>query len=297
MSTLSAQLTKVSHLSLIELAPDYPALRVEHPTCTATVALHGAHLIAWQPNGADPVLYNSPDSIYREGTAIRGGIPVCWPWFGAHPTDSSLPSHGFARNQSWELADVSESKSGVTLSFLLHPNENSKSLFPHQFETRYTLELSRTLKASLTTTNRGDQPFTIGGALHTYFAIGDVHRVQVEGLDAVSYLDCVGERTNRTQEGPIRFEREVDRIFHEAPVTTLCDDCLCRRIVITPTGSHSTVVWNPWNEKAAALGDMPDDDYHMFVCIETTNALEDVVALAPGESHTLGATISLADLP
>lgn len=293
MSTLSAQLADHASISLIDLAPNYSAVRIDHPTCTATVALHGAHLIAWQPSGADPVLYTSPDAVYRQGKAIRGGIPICWPWFGAHPTDSSLPSHGFARNQFWELAEVAESEDVVSLTFVLPPNEHSHDLFPHQFETRYTLNLGRKLSASLTTINRDDHPFTVGGALHTYFAIGDVHRVHVAGLEGVAYLDCVGERRARTQEGSIHFEGEVDRIYHGAPTTQLHDECLARKILIEPTGSQSTVVWNPWDEKAAALGDMPDDDYHMFVCIETTNALEDVISLAPGESHTLGARISV----
>lgn len=282
------------YLAIDELASGYPIVQVAHPAATATIALHGAHLMSWQPTDARPVIYTSPEAIYREGKAIRGGIPLCWPWFGAHPTNPSKPSHGFARDRFWDLAQVTEDEDALRLVFHLPPLAPvERSLFPHHYALEFTLHIGRALKAALRTTNLDDEEMVVGGALHSYFAVGDLSEVAIEGLEGVDYLDCVGERVVRSQIGPIHFGGEVDRIYHAAPPVRLIDRSWNRNLSLGSEGSRSTVVWNPFFEKAAALRDLPDAAFRDFVCIETANAGPDLVTLLPGESSTLLARISL----
>ena len=275
-----------------DLVPGYPILTVDHPLVKARVALHGAHLLEWTPVG-HPVLYLSPDAIYRNGKAVRGGIPICWPWFGPHPTRPELPAHGLARTRAWELADAEEDADGVTLRFNLPDDDDTRKLWPEPFALELTMRLGSKLEMSLLMENHAHHPITISSALHTYLAVGDIRQIFLTGLEGANYLDEVGQPTERTQAGEIRFASEVDRIYAAAPAVTVHDPVFERRLRITPTGSGSTVVWNPWIEKSRKLTDLPDDDYQRFVCVETTNAWQDLVKLEPGDCHTLGMTLEV----
>ncbi|GAA5481260.1 D-hexose-6-phosphate mutarotase [Haloferula sargassicola] len=272
---------------LTEIAPGYPVLEVRHPRCTARVALHGAHVMEWQPVSADfPVLYLSPDAIYQEGKAIRGGIPICWPWFNAHPSDPSQPSHGHARTHFWELDAADADPLGVHLCLS----------FQHGDLTAFVdILLGETLAVSLHTTNHGNHPVPLSGALHTYLAVAAAEKVQIDGLDGDLYLDTVGPRTERIQEGLVFFDREVDRIYENDSSALLVDADLERVVVVEKEGSPSTVIWNPWIDKARALGDLPDDGWRDFVCIEAAIANDRAIILAPGGSHTLTTTIRVED--
>ena len=293
MSDSLRQLISASaHLSVEEVAPGYPVINVAHPTASASVALHGAHLLSWQPAGARwSVIYTSPDAVFKEGKAIRGGIPICWPWFHAHPTDPSLPSHGFARIRFWMLRRVTEDDAAVELEFTLKPSDETRALFPHEFSTALTVRIGATLSVALRTTNLSPEPINIGGALHTYFAVGDLSEIGIAGLEGVDYLDTVGEHVVRTQEGPIHFGGEIDRIYRAAPPVRIVDRVFGRNIRMESSGSRSTVVWNPFFQKAAALGDLPANAYRDFVCVEAANAGDDVRTLMPGDSHTLAMTV------
>lgn len=281
-------------ISIDELAPGYPVLSITRADSKASLALHGAHLISWQPTGNQPVLYTSPEAIYREGKAIRGGIPICWPWFNAHPLDETKPSHGFARNRFWELTEVREEAEATRIELAFAQVAETQDLFAHQYELSYTVRIGTALRVSLRARNHGDQSMVVGGALHTYLAVGDLAECAITGLDGVDYLDCVGTRVVRRQEGAIHFGGEVDRIYQAAPPVRLLDRSWNRNLLIESEGSRSTVVWNPFFAKAAALGDLPDDAYRDFACIETANAGDDLVALEPGHSHSLEAQIAVA---
>ncbi|GAA5478077.1 putative glucose-6-phosphate 1-epimerase [Haloferula helveola] len=265
----------------------YPVYEIDHPTCTARVALHGAHVMEWQPKHvSDPVLYLSPEAVLREGKAIRGGIPVCWPWFNAHPTDPSLPSHGFARSTFWKTGEFSTDGDAVTLRFTFEKGA---------WHAELRLSLGEALEAELTTTNRGDQPVPVSGALHSYLRVGDISAIHIEGFDGCGYLDTVGAPAARRQDGPVRFDSEVDRIYDTHGSSRLVDPTLHRTITVEKSGSPSTVVWNPWIEKAAALGDLPDEGYKDFVCIEAAIANDLAVRLAPGESHKFSTRIRVEE--
>ncbi len=295
LTTAVADLDSVSlDLSL----PDYPVLVVASPLCTAKVALHGAHLYEWTPAGQKAVIYTSPTAIYREGKAIRGGVPVCWPWFNAHPTDASLPAHGIGRNRFWQVQSVAETAAGeVTITLELCDSEATRAIWDAAFRATVTITLGTHATIALETQNTGDTALTVGGALHTYLAVGDISTASVLGLDATRYLDTVGTHTQREQDGAVTFSGEVDRIYEgtTAPLT-LRDETLQREITVERAGSTTAVVWNPWVEKAQGLGDLPDVAYQDFLCIEAANALTDVHEVAPGNSHTLATTLRVQSI-
>jgi glucose-6-phosphate 1-epimerase len=261
----------------------YPIYEISHGKCHARVALHGGHVMSWCPAGKAEVLYLSPDAVYREGKAIRGGIPICWPWFNAHPSDTKLPAHGIVRARFWEFVDCSEDDAGVALRL---------SLRDGAWMATVTIFMGEYLDVALESSNPADFPVEISGALHTYLAVGDIEEVEIKGLDDCPYLDTVGERTMRQQDGPLFINREVDRIYESEGEVKILDGKSGRTISITKTGSPSTVVWNPWAEKAAALADMPDDGYLRFVCVEAAIANEKAITLQAGEKHVMSTRVS-----
>lgn len=278
-----------NELSIRELREGYPVIDIRNAHATAVIALHGAHVTSFHPKGQKPVIFTSDSAIYQEGKAIRGGIPICWPWFNAHPTDSSMPSHGFARNRFWKIISTT-SHSDYTEVILSLPLEGV-SIWPHQTETTVTIRIGKQLSVSLLTKNNGDEDCTVGGALHSYFSISDIEEVTVSGFHAADYLDTVVNK-EKTQNGAIRFSDELDRIYTNSSTTSTINDPLWRRdVIVEKSGSQSTVVWNPWVEKSASMGDLGNSDYKRFLCIEAANALEDTHLLEPGESHTLSTTI------
>ena len=292
-TSLQSLIAPCSDLSLDLSIPDYPVLAVSNEFCEAKVALHGAHLYEWTPTGQQPVIYTSPTAIYREGKAIRGGVPVCWPWFNAHPTDSSLPSHGIGRNRFWNLLAVeSHPTQGAIITLSLNANAETKAIWPFEFEATVKITLGSEAKIELTTTNPSEQKLTIGGALHTYLHVSDAQKVTITGLEGAEYLDTVGEHTKREQAGSIKIEGEVDRIYYGTTGEITIKDTN-RNITVSREGSECAVVWNPWIEKAKGLGDLPDEAYSDFVCIEAANALHDLHELSAGESHTLSTTIKI----
>ena len=290
-NSLSQLLAPLASASLDLSLDDYPVILVSNSSCSARIALHGAHLFHWAPTGAQNVIYNSPNSIYREGKAIRGGVPICWPWFNAHPTDHTLPSHGIARNRFWNLTDASESEHSTTLTFSLTSSEETMAIWPHEFLATVTITLGEQATISLTSTNTGASEIIVGGALHTYLSVNHVSEATISGLEDTAYINTVGTESHHTQSGPITFDQEVDRIYTNTSADITLSDSQ-RSLLVSRSGSSSAVVWNPWIEKAKGLGDLPDEAYQHFVCIEAANAKEDVHPLAPGESHTLSTTIS-----
>lgn len=265
---------------------DYPVYEIDHLTCKARVALHGAQVMSWRPQGEEEVLYLSPDAVYREGKAIRGGIPICWPWFNAHPTDPDAPSHGIARTRFWEMIGAEEDEDGVTLRFEMEDG---------LWKSEVTVEAGLDLVVSMETLNASEIPIVVSGALHSYFSVSDIANVRVVNLEDTEFHNTVGEPTMRKQKGAISFGGEVDAIYDSAGKVLLVDDISGRTILIEKGGSPSTVVWNPWAEKAAAMGDMPDDGFRKFCCIEAAIANDKAVVVMPGSSHVLSTRISVEE--
>jgi len=272
---------------LIEPVPGYPVFEIAHPTCEARVALHGAHVMSWKPVGAEEVLYLSPDAVFEKGKAMRGGIPICWPWFSKHPVDPSQPSHGLVRARFWDLLDASEDASGVSLRFGIHAG-----IWHAEVEVR----AGKDLVIALDSKNDSNAPIMVSGALHTYLRVSEIRQVRVLNLDKSAYLDTTGVTEMRTQKGDVTFEGEVDRNYESTSSILLLDPLSRRTLRIDKRGSPSTVVWNPWTEKSVALSDLPDDGYRHFCCIEAAILNDKAQMVMPGSAHTLMTRISVEAL-
>jgi len=262
-----------------------------------TIYPFGAHPILWQPAGGDDVLWLSEDVEFDLTRAIRGGVPICWPWFGDHPEHDDWPSHGFARTSVWQLDKVAQVGDAIEVQFTLPILAEHAEFWPHRSRPRITYTIGTTFEMALSTTNTDPQPIRFSQALHTYFTIGDIADISITGLEDIDYIDKLAETHVPAAGAPIVFACETDRIYRQPDQTmTLHDARLPRDIVIEHTGATSAVVWNPWIEKSARMGDMgPPDAYRGMVCIETGNVPPDDVTLAPGETHTLTTTISVRE--
>lgn len=264
----------------------------------AAVSLQGGHVVHWQPVNQAPVLWLSRDARFESGKSIRGGIPVCWPWFGPHATTPAFPAHGFARTAVWEvIASNLEDDGSVQLGLRMVQGQGH----PYAADDIWlelSVRLGKTLSLELTTKNFGAEPVQIGEALHTYFRIGDIADIAIEGLDNNEYWDTVGGVVKRKQEGEIRFALETDRVYINSPVeVSINDPLLQRRIHVRKSGSQSTVVWNPWTDKAARMGDLGQPDgWREFVCVESANAWDNRITIEPGMEHCLSVEYEVSAL-
>ena len=274
-----------------------PHLLVASPIANAQLFFHGAHIARWSPAHLPaPVLWLSTRSAYRHDKGIRGGVPICFPWFGPHPVDRTAPAHGFARLAEWTVAEAAESDDGtVLLSFLLETNEGGSPLWPHHARVVYRLAVGVTLGMTLDVENRGLEPFTFEAALHTYFSVHDVARVTIAGLEGTEYLDKVeGFARKRQGDEPIRFAGETDRVYLETEATCrIADPGWSRTIVVRKSGSRSTVVWNPGADTARTFPDIGPGEWRQMLCVETANVGAAAIRLAPGETHTMQAEVSV----
>jgi D-hexose-6-phosphate mutarotase len=295
LESLRHRFAGADYLSFSEKAPDFIVIEVKTAFSTATIALQGAHVMTWQPKGQKPVIWMSTEAKFAPGKSIRGGVPLCWPWFGPHATEPAYPGHGFARTIPWLLADAWKLPDGrVRLEFDPVMNDAACAMWPHPSLAKNIVTVGQELEVELATTNTGQAAFPLGQALHTYFQIGDIKQASVAGLEGCAFIDKVDGGKRRKQKGTVAFSGETDRVYlGTAGCCGIVDPVLKRTILITSTGSRSTIVWNPWKEKAAKMGDFgktggkPGDE--CMVCVETANAAADVITLAPGETHRMTA--------
>ncbi|HUO45085.1 MAG TPA: D-hexose-6-phosphate mutarotase [Burkholderiales bacterium] len=278
-----------------EAGDNFIAARVANPLGAATIALQGAHVMTYQPRGQQPLIWLSEQARFAPGKSIRGGVPVCWPWFGPHATESGFPGHGFARTVPWQLLETRALPDGRTqLVFEIIHNDVTRAQWLHPSRVRNVITVGQELEVELATVNTGAAVFELGQALHTYFHVGDIRSVTLHGLDGCDFIDKTDGGARRKQQGPVVFNRETDRIYLGTHgYCEIRDPAMNRSIVVTATGSRSTVVWNPWTEKAAKMGDFGAEGHLNMVCVETANAAEDVVTLRPGEEHVLAAQYRL----
>lgn len=265
---------------LITLGNDLTLLQLDSGSFCATLSLLGGQLLSFQPYGQQAWLYMSPQAVLQPGKAIRGGVPVCWPWFGAHPTDPDAPSHGVARQQSWQLLAVEQDGDAFHVK-LQGPQWQGLSV-----QLDYTLADSF-IGMQLHTHNNSTQAHTVSAALHSYLAVSDSRSIRLEGLENTVFEDKVAARFSRMPSEPLQLNGELDAIVYSEADVVLTDPAWRRRLRVSREGSASVVVWNPWQDKAARLADLPDEGWHDFICIEAANAGEDSRLLQAGDSHTL----------
>ncbi len=267
-----------------------PMLKIANEFATAEVLLHGGHVLSFQPAGAAPVLWMSPRSPFAEGKAVRGGVPVCWPWFGPDPRGM----HGLARYTAWQLAEAAQLADGRTrITLALTANAATRALWPFAFRLELAVTVGRELELALTATNTDQTPWSWHGALHTYFAVADARRTQVEGLDGCAYLDApsTGPLRNAVQSGPVDFKDEVNRRYFETDRMLILADGV-RRIRVTKSGSNASVVWNAGAASAANMAEI-GDLWPGYVCIEAAVFGDGRVDLLPGCAWTLRQIIAL----
>ena len=290
---LPPQITRCQHAG-------HDALLLATHHGSAIIALHGAHLLSWVPAGQREVFWLSPDSP-PEPVAIRGGVPVCWPWFAKQGMPEDALQHGPARLVAWQISAV-HACSDDEISLSLEPCADA-SLAPLAPGLRVSLQvtLGQTLSQTLHTRNLGTQTFHLTQALHSYFAVSHAAKVGIEGLAGLPYRDKLRGMAADLQQGPFALDQACDRIYHATPDAgsaftgryVLTDAGWQRRIEIATRGSRSVVVWNPGSEGARKMADVPDDGWQDYFCIEASNAGPDVIALAPGAEHSLGQTLSI----
>lgn len=268
---------------LITLGHDLTLLQLDSGSFSATLSLLGGQLLSYQPYGQQPWLYMSPQAVFQPGKAIRGGVPVCWPWFGPHPSDNTAPAHGVARQQSWQLLAVEQDGDAFHVK-LQGPSWQGLSV-----ELHYTL--ADCLDMQLHTCNNSTQAHTISTALHSYLAVSDSRAISLGGLEEAVFEDKVAARYSRMPAQSLQLQGEFDAIVYSEADVVLNDPAWQRRLRVSREGSASVVVWNPWQDKAARLADLPDEGWHDFVCIEASNAGEDSRVLQAGDSHVLGCRI------
>jgi glucose-6-phosphate 1-epimerase len=274
-----------------------PFIKVSTPHASAIISLLGGQVLSYIPSGTeDDLFFVSQNAYFQTGKAIKGGAPVCWPWFAENPDDPTLPFHGFARTAPWKVMETGIRDNGqVEVHLALSDSPLSQSLWPYHFNLDLNINVGEALVVALTTHNSGTREFTITEAIHSYFNIGNISQVSVCGLENKPYLDKVEDYARKHQEGPILVNGEVDRIYQEVDSPLRIFDAALKRIIdIDHSGSASTVVWNPWREISANSSDLQDDDYKRFICVETANAADDAVTISPGSEHTLTVTCRLA---
>jgi D-hexose-6-phosphate mutarotase len=294
---IANMLLGIPELSLEEPVPGYPVIKVKTTAAEARVAVQGAQVLSWIPKDAEPVLYSSPRATMEPGTAYRGGIPICWPWFGNETEVPDAPQHGFARTSFWELTEASSGAANARLEFRLPISAENRKFFPHDCEVTVGISIGDKLSVTLKTKNTGEELFKIGGALHTYLSVGDISRVQLEGLNECHYIDNVPDHPVEIfQDKPVKVEEEVDRIYRSMASVLMRDLSRSRSVFVDKAGSRSTVLWNPWIETSKKIKDLPDRDYKEFVCIETANAAKDRPIVRPNRTHRLETTIGLRPL-
>jgi len=265
-----------------------PMIALAGPHGSCEVSLYGGQVLSYRPIGHAPVLFMSRKAVFEPGKPIRGGIPVCWPWFGAHPSAKNKPAHGFARLMPWTLLTVEYTSQLTDIKLGLCDSDATRVFWPHAFDLSLRVVLDTTLRVELTTRNRDKESVIITEALHTYLAVRDIHHTTVVGLDGQRFFDALTRQDHPAQKGAIHFHNETDRVYHDAkPECSVSDPGIGRQIVIAKRGSHSTVVWNPWIEKSKKLTDFGDNEYTSMVCVETANAMQAAVSLPPGEEHTI----------
>jgi glucose-6-phosphate 1-epimerase len=258
------------------------------------IYLHGAHVTSWKPAGNDEVLFISTKSRWEEGQAIRGGIPICFPWFRGKLDDPQAPAHGFVRTKMWQLESIIENESGVAVTISTQSDEHTRKWWPGEFRLVHRATFGSGLRLELVCMNAGTKPFRFEEALHTYNRIANIQDARLQGLDSVSYLDNTESNEEKTQRGDVIIASPTDGAYcNTENEVDLLDPNKKRRIRLRKENSLSTVVWNPWSEGAARLQDLGEGEWRQFLCVEASNILDAAINLEPGQEHRMAALLTV----
>jgi glucose-6-phosphate 1-epimerase len=266
---------------MLKIKNELEYIEVSNELSSIKIALQGAHIFDFRVKEKAPLLFLSETSHFKVGKAIRGGIPICWPWFGEHPSDSSLQNHGFARTSMWTHISTEEiDKNSTKIILELKSSEETEKLWSYQFELQLEIIMSDRLELSLITKNKGSKPFVITQALHTYLLIQNISTTCVEGLDQTMYYDKLTNTYNNPQKGKLCFNSEVDRVYEK-----VAKPLRIKEIEVQTVGSNTVVVWNPGKNFKNNFSDL--SDYRTMLCIESANTLNEEVTIEAKSSYIL----------
>lgn len=285
-----------SGVQILEGNGGLPKIQIHTASADAEIYLHGAQVTSWRPAGTDEVLFVSEKSRWEDGRAIRGGIPVCFPWFRAKADDAKAPAHGFVRTKEWHLESITEVSGESVCAYLsTESDEATRKWWPFEFRLEYRLTVGARLNLELRMTNTCKSALRFEEALHSYFHVGDVEQAAVRGLDGAAYLDNRDANQRKRQIGDLRLSAQTDDAFVGAagPVE-IVDEVLGRRLKTEKWNSNSTIVWNPWRDGAGSMTDFGADEWRRMLCVEGGNILDGAVLLEPQQAHMLTVEISVA---
>ena len=333
INELIREFSIADELTFAEISPGFPVIKINNIHASATISLYGGQLLEYKPHDqAEEVIWLSDQAVYKKNKAIRGGIPICWPWFGdfdeqdfllaegTSPVEDSIqvedstqvedsiqvedstPAHGYARITFWEVQSTQRLSDGGTQVVLHMPCQEKCQQFKtsHEYfecDLTLTITVSKNLKLDLLTVNQGQQFAPLSEALHSYFTVSDIQKINILGLEQMTYLDKLNSGQSCLQETSLQFKSETDSVFVDTDGEIhLIDQALNRKIIITKENSKSTVIWNPWQEKASFMGDMPEQGWQSMVCIEPANVHNNKILLGPGQTHQLSTLIAVEKL-
>ena len=276
----------------------FPTIEISNEYAQATISVYAAQVLSFKPVNQSEVMFLSSQAYYQSGKAMKGGTPICWPWFGPDPEAKGRSSHGFVRNRLWQMRDVVSTQDGATQVIMgLVDTAETREIWDYSFDVAIAITVGSSLTIELITQNTGQEPFSITQALHTYFQIADINQVAVLGLAGKTYLDKVDGGRQKTQAGTVTFSGECDRIYLDVPSELVIEDRAGnRKIKVTATNSKTAIVWNPGADISANMEDLGDRDYMSFVCVETANAANEIIEVAAGDHYKIAANYCVEKL-
>ncbi len=265
-------------------------LLLTHKTCAAEISLYGGQVLHWQPTNEAPVFWLSKSSRFEKGQAIRGGIPICWPWFGSLAQEVN---HGFARLSDWDIADVEITQEAIQVTLVLEGKELSAQ-WPHAFRLLQHLRFGKAFEQSLEIVNLGAEPISFTGAMHSYFSVSHPKNTELPALAGVVYKDKLQGFNEFTINEPVLFDKAIDRVYKNSAPVDLYDSELQRKISISKDHSAQWVVWNPGSEAAKRVNDIHREGELEYVCVEVANT--DPVSVEANSSFVFSQRITIAPL-
>jgi glucose-6-phosphate 1-epimerase len=296
IDTLNEQFGIADQLHFTVEEGGFIVANINNQFASAKISTYAAQVLSYKPHSDDhDLVFLSEKAVYQTGKAIRGGVPICWPWFGDDTSGLGRPSHGFMRNRQWTVLQARlDSQGRVSVVLGCNANENTKNLWPYDFELSLEVIVGQEVELKLETKNTSSGAFTITQALHTYFNISDIKNITVSGLDNKKYLDKLEDFSENLQQGDVMITQEIDRVFQ--PVRNkvkLIDSGFNRTINISASGSETAVIWNPWTTAISSISDLDNLHYRRFLCVETANTAQDSVIIPAGKSHCMSVSYSI----
>jgi glucose-6-phosphate 1-epimerase len=282
-------------LGFTEIDGGLVAISIYNKFADAEICLYGAQVTRFTPHGSFDLLWMSPTSFFEEGKAIRGGIPLCFPWFGPDPSGEGKPAHGFARLMYWDVVETAAKDTGETaIKLQLCSSTETKKYWPYEFSAELDIMVGKELDVKLTITNTDKQPFNYSAALHSYFNISGLENIKIEGLEGTSFYSGFGEDLFKQEEQMLEICQEENRRYIETESDCVIhDEVFSQAIRISKLGSKVTVVWNPGEETSSKMEDIAEGSFETFVCVEAVNFYNNTIQLNAGDKHTTGTTIGL----